>query len=104
MQEQEAAIMVQGLVTCPNVDIIKHLHRASASIVWRALYGGPPLGLDGLGAPERVEQLTTYIFEAAIPGKSLMDVCPPLRHLYARSGWLRKWAMPYPDEMSTSYY
>ncbi|KZO93062.1 cytochrome P450 [Calocera viscosa TUFC12733] len=91
MQEEEAIVMIRGLLAYPNVKLVKHFHRASASIVWRALYGGVPLDLNGRDPTQRIEELSAYSFRSALPGKSLMDIFPPFRHLYANSKWLRRY-------------
>ncbi|KZO93051.1 cytochrome P450 [Calocera viscosa TUFC12733] len=90
MQTEEAIVMVRGFLQYPDVSLEKHFHRASRSIVWRAVYGGPPLVLNSNDTSERLEQLSFALFIAALPGKSLVDMFPFLRYLYARSKWLRK--------------
>ncbi|KZT56625.1 cytochrome P450 [Calocera cornea HHB12733] len=90
MQAQEAAITIYYLLKCPHVNLVKHFHRTSASIVWRSMYGGEPLELNGPDPSERLEELSADAFKAALPGNSLVDMFPPLRHLYSRLAWLRR--------------
>ncbi|KZT56627.1 cytochrome P450, partial [Calocera cornea HHB12733] len=91
MQAEEATIMIRDLLMHPEIDLVKHFHRISASVVWRSLYGGDPLSLHGPDASHRVEELSTYIFKSAVPGNSLVDMIPPLRHIYNSSKHLDEW-------------
>ncbi|KZT52254.1 cytochrome P450 [Calocera cornea HHB12733] len=90
MQREEAAITIRDLLAHPKVDLVKHFHRVSASIAWRALYGGEPLILNGSDPSERIDELSADTFKASLPGYSIVDMIPPLRHLYASVKWFRK--------------
>ncbi|KZT56626.1 cytochrome P450 [Calocera cornea HHB12733] len=103
MQEEEAAITIHYLLKYPQVNLVKHFHRTSASIIWRGVYGGNPLSLDGPDPSQRVQDMSAEAFKAGLPGNSLMDMFPPLRHLYANSKWLRKPLDDYATESTNMF-
>ncbi|KZO99013.1 cytochrome P450 [Calocera viscosa TUFC12733] len=89
IQEEEAALLVEGLLLSPEISLEHHVERAASSISMRTLYGAPSIPLKGPDPSARLNEIAVVLFDALVPGRSIVDIFPPLRHIIARSKWLR---------------
>ncbi|KZT56661.1 cytochrome P450 [Calocera cornea HHB12733] len=89
IQEEEAALLVWGLLSSPDIPLEHHVERTAGSLSMRALYGSPSIPLRGPDPTERLNEIATVLFDALVPGRSIVDIFPPLRHVIKRSKWLR---------------
>jgi len=89
LQEEEAALLVQGLLLSPELPVEHHVQRCATSLSMRSLYGMPSIPLKGPDPAHRLHELAVTLFDALVPGRSIVDIFPPLRHIIARSKWLR---------------
>ncbi|EJU04022.1 cytochrome P450 [Dacryopinax primogenitus] len=89
IQEEEAALQVQGLLLHPEIPIEAPVHRITSSLNMRNLYGMPSIPLQGPSPSHRLEEIGKVLFDAMVPGRSAVNIFPPLKYLIARSQWLR---------------
>jgi len=95
LQEEEAAYMVLQLLHNAGTNekpISEHTHRFSGSTIYRALYGGSIIRLDGPDPSKPQEELVQELMLAMNPSTSIVDLMPFLRPIIARSKFLRRHA------------
>jgi len=85
MQEEEAAILIEGFLKHPELPLLAHLHRLASSIPWRALFGHEYISLDGPNPTAPLDEFSETLFAAAVPGASIVDLMPFLNPLITRS-------------------
>ncbi|EJU04021.1 cytochrome P450 [Dacryopinax primogenitus] len=89
IQEEEAALLVQGLLLHPEISMETHVHRTTSSLSMRSLYGMPLIPITGPNPSHSLEEIASILFDALVPGRSAVDIFPPLKYVIERSQWLR---------------
>ncbi|EJU00725.1 cytochrome P450 [Dacryopinax primogenitus] len=100
IQKEEAASLAEGLILHPEIKVFRHLHRVAASIGWRALWGFPTITIDGPDPTHRLDELGEDLLKASIPGGSLVDIFPPLRHIIRHSRYLMRKSNTWFEDMN----
>ncbi|KZP01105.1 cytochrome P450 [Calocera viscosa TUFC12733] len=100
MLTEEAAILVQGFIECPEEDIVHQIHRIAASVGWRSLFGHKSIPLLGPDPTHRIEELGLEMTVAVLPGGSMVDIFPLLKPVIARVAYLRRRADLWYEEIS----
>ncbi|KZT54443.1 cytochrome P450 [Calocera cornea HHB12733] len=103
LQEDEATALLKGLACRPDIPLVEHLHRVSASIGWRVLWGFPAIPVGGPDPSHRIDELSGPVFKASVPGASIVDIVPSLKPIITRSKFLMKESDALYEEMTAIF-
>ncbi|KZT61605.1 cytochrome P450 [Calocera cornea HHB12733] len=103
IQEDEARVLVEGLVNHPEIDAVEHFFRQSFSLGWRAFFGLEPIPLEGPNPAAPLDEFFKETFRAAMPGGSLVDIFRFLDPIISRSKFLRRQSEKFYTE-ATGFY
>jgi len=104
--EEDAAYMAIQLLRCRGEGekpISEHTHRFAGSTIYRALYGGPVIPLDGPDPSKPQEELVHELLLAMNPSRSIVDMLPFLEPVIARFSFLRRESDEYYSRAMKEY-
>src|SRR5712671_4808516 len=97
IQTKEATILVSSLLASSgSLRPDKHFQRFSASTIMSIVYDYPTIVSDHDHTIESIEQYSTRVSTAAVPGSNLVDIFPWMMHIPERSwtfGFSRLWCI-----------
>ncbi|EJT98912.1 cytochrome P450 [Dacryopinax primogenitus] len=107
LQAYDATNLCLGLIRYPNKPFHLHVHRWSASIIFRCLYGHDAFDIEGDDPSTNMRRLAEELVQALLPQNSIVDIFPFLTPLIQRSKWLRReadtWKKETDDEGNRLY-
>ncbi|EJT98910.1 cytochrome P450 [Dacryopinax primogenitus] len=76
LQAYDAINLCLGLLRHPDKPLDVHIHRFSASVIFRCLYGHDGFSLDGGDPSLNMRRLTDELMQAVLPQNSIVDMFP----------------------------